>query len=243
MDNDNKIRLFMGRDIIFYSEKIKQPTVGEVIDLGWNKFFNEICLPYMINFEYAGIDESYVENNNLKIFDLFWTPVLKIGEKTPLEILLESISFVFRTEDIKCDMKKYNITINELTIHRDNFDEFASLCRDMFKVKPYKKEEKKEIKVSEHIRKRYEKYKKYQEKNKQNSSLEILKSMNYIVHNQYALDYTSMLNLTIFQFFNTQETYVLKEYYDNNLKSVFAGADAKKIDLTHWMNKLKIDEQ
>lgn len=240
MDNDNKIRLFMGRDIIFYSERIKQPTMREIIDLGWNKFFNEICLPYMINFEYVGIDETYIENYKIKIFDLFWLPN-KIGERTLLEILTESLSFVFGVKDISVNNKEMTITINDLVINRDNFEELASYCRDIFKVKPYKKEEKEEMKVPEHIRKRYERYKKHQEKNKQDGSLEILRSMNYIVHNQFSLDYESLLNLTIFQFFNTQETYVVREYYDNNLKSVFAGADSKKIDLTHWMNKLKID--
>lgn len=240
MDNDNKIRLFMGRDIIFYSEKIKQPTIGEIIDLGWSKFFNEICLPYMINFEYVGIDENYIKDNKIKIFDLFWLPN-KIGEKTLLQILIESLVFIFKTENISVDTKEMSITINDLVINRDNFEELASYCRDIFKVQPYKKEEKEEVKVPEHLRQRYEKYKIHQQNNKKDSSLEILKSMNYIVHYQYSLDYKSMLNLTIFQFFNTQDSYVGKEYYENNLQSVFAGADAKKIDLTHWMNKLKID--
>lgn len=243
MDTDNKIRLFMGRDVLFYSEKIKQPTVGEIIDIGWEKFFGEICIPYMVNFEYAQIDEVYVKKKNLKIFDLFWFTDLKIGTKTLLDVLMESISFIFSGENIKCDMKTHTIVINKLIINRDNFEEFASLCREIFHIRPYKKEKEDEIEIPKHLKKRYERYKQNQAKNNKSNSLEILKTMNYIVHTQHALNYSSLLNLTIFQFFNTQETYTVKEYYDNNLKSVFAGADAKKIDLTHWMNKLKISKQ
>lgn len=243
MDNDNKIRLFTGRDILFYSEKIKQPTVGEIIDLGWEKFFSETCLPYMINFEYIGVDESYVRQNNLKIFDLFWIPAYKIGEKTLLEILTESIAFVFRSKDITHDMKNLTISVNDFVINRDNFDELASYCREIFKIKSFEKKEEKETEIPEHLRKRYEKYKKHQAQNNKNDSLEILRVMNYIVYNQYFLDYSSLLNLTIFQFFNSQETFAAKEYYENNLKSVFAGADSKKVDLDHWMNKLRINKQ
>ena len=32
----------------------------------------------MINFEYAGIDESYVENNNLKIFEFSGFIICKV---------------------------------------------------------------------------------------------------------------------------------------------------------------------
>lgn len=247
MNDDNlKGYIFTGLDIPYQGLTIKQPSIREIIRLGWNNFDN-ICLPFYVNFEYLEVAEEYVEENNLKIFDVFWLADFKLKEMSALDMLVNSLKFAFDREDVtkvKVSEVEYYISVGGLKIDRYNFDELSTIIKSIYRITPYKKVEKEEkVFKSERDRARYEAYKKRQKEKSQNDGngiLEVLRVINYVIHSQSKIDYNSVLDLTLFQLFNSQNTLVNIENYDINWKVSLAGGEGK--EMSHWREKFMVEQ-
>jgi hypothetical protein len=242
---DLNMKLFYKKPIeLFDSVVIHQPTIKEILNYGFSKF-TLLLSPYRADIDMLNIDD---ENKKLyKNFDLFFFKtqfgerIFKIGNIDMLNLLIDSIKFYFKTDDIIVSDEHMCLVINKVFIlDRDNFDYISSL---IFKINKTTKPKFEKSPVFQNDRQRdvYEKIMKGREKSQQENSTNYETIMNNVVHGgDYFISYDYVENMSIYQLINTYESIMNKEGFNKNFSQYLAGAEPDKLDLTHWSQKLKI---
>ena len=113
------IYLELQKQIQFNKIDIYQPSLNEMLDYGIDEY-NMLLLPFLLDVD----DFDILDNNIIKNMNIF--DILILNEAT-LTMLLNSISFFCKTDEIRFDEQKSVLFINDGFINRDNFDEFANI--------------------------------------------------------------------------------------------------------------------
>lgn len=173
-------------------------------------------------------------------------------ELSIVDNLLYSLKIFYATDDVCVNPITKYIHVNqnnkEFILDEKNFDILGDVVLEMYKIdKP--KFEKKQVEVMdegdlEFERKRNAHKKKLEERNKkakENSNevkFNIHDIVNQIIHtNEFGIDYEKVLNMTIYQIKNTQETLVAKNNFEHYMNCKLNQFDVSKMHCVDWRSK------
>lgn len=217
------------------------PTVEDFVQLGEEQY-NTYLYPYRLSLDMFDIKSEYKEM--LSLFDLFFTPTLTvtIGSRklTYLELLTESLQFFFK-EEVKCLMESSSLRIGKSgSIDRNNFDEIADAILQVTNMEKIKIEPLPEFKSNRH-KDIYLKIMEGRSRNSAKDELNMATVINTVIHGGKSfIPYETVKKMTLNQLLNSYKAILEIDSFFINFNQALAGADSKKIDLTHWANKIKI---
>lgn len=194
------------------------------------------------------LDITSEDYDKIKDFDLV------IMSKECIEDLIESLKIVYKTDKVKFEIPKKNdidsimisIETNDGTyyINRNNYTEFSNFILVMLyegdnTIKEKSKELSEIERKMEQRRREFERKKalKNAELNKDEEPITIFDLANYIIHADNKFDYNSILDLTVYQLFNTFNLYQQKESYNIFIKYKTSGNFKIEDEVKHWFFK------
>lgn len=136
----DKLKLLMGRKIPFKDLYIHQPLISEIVDIGEDEY-NKLVLPFVITTElvFGELEdcEKYISKYN--IFDLFFLKIEEdktllddIFDNKALDLLASSLSYFFKTDNIKILNHREKIVIEEnLIVDKDVFGELRLVVQEI----------------------------------------------------------------------------------------------------------------
>lgn len=206
--------------------------------LGWRSFYTESQYSDFI-LSYEGItdfDMLFINFENGKRMSI------KIdeegNEKELIQLLKESIDFIFKCECV-VDFEYGYIRINdEQFITRINYEQ---ICDIILKTNACEKSKIDEPPTFENDRQRdvYNKLQQGRRRNAKRNQLGIKQLLNIVmVYTKYQIN-DVIKNMTLYQLLNTYSSFSAKDGYKLNLIWLPIVADSKKLDLEHWSTKLK----
>lgn len=120
------------KPIKFNNIPIYQITLDEILEYGMEKY-NMLLLPFLIDIDDLNIPQE-VKNQNISIFDILTLN----GEN--LSMLLDSISFFCKTNEVAFDEQKQTFYINEGHIDKNNFADFSKTILELNSKQKVQKE-------------------------------------------------------------------------------------------------------
>ncbi|REK76308.1 hypothetical protein [Paenibacillus paeoniae] len=220
---------------------LKFPTVRDYVKLGEEKYTTYLY-PFRLSLDIFDIQPEH--KDNISLFDLFFIPTLTVtlGSRklTYLELLVESLQFFFN-EDVKCLMESFSIRIGQQgMIDRNNFDEVTRSILEITNMEKIKVEPPPEFKSDRH-KDIYHKIMEGRSRRSTKDELNMATVINTVMHGSRSfIPYESIKNMTLNQLLNSYKTILEIDSFFINFKQALVGADTKKIDLTHWANKIKL---
>jgi len=238
MDEDIRLKLLAGIPFEINGILISPLTLKEIVSFGYLKY--QLYLRYFVeNIDdyFNNIPDEYKQLNG---FDLFINSNQEI-----LDDFTEAIKFFFNEKDLKVlsgDMQTIVFSNNKL-IYRDSWIEYCKIinlqnCVNKKQEDDYNPKSKKAQEIADKLRKAKEKINKIKSKN--NEQLDFSDLISCLATNGNNLNLLNIFNLTMYQFNDQFKRMQMFEEYDINIRSLLAGADKDKIDLKHWISKIKV---
>ena len=133
MNSNLSVYLETQKPIKFNNIIIYQPSLDEILEYDIDKY-NMLILPFLLDVDdFEFMDNSLIQNVN--IFDI----LILDSNSEIFRILLDSISFFCKTDEIGLDGQKGVLYIGDGVIDRNNFSEFAEIILQLnAKQKPKK---------------------------------------------------------------------------------------------------------
>lgn len=183
-------------------------------------------------------DDEKIEGllKKIKDFDLFF-----IDKGVMLDKLINSLSILYKKDDIKLDMYNQRILISDdIIIDRDNFTYLADVVLNMLCMEKPKKEVKKRKYKDDYRQKLWEKMQRYRAENEKKNAITFLDIVNFVVHSNSVIDYERVYRLTYYQLINTYTTLMNKGGYEEHLMYKTSGQFKMESELKHWGIQSKI---
>lgn len=241
----SKLTLMSGRKINFQNSFIHQPSINDIDIVGEEKY-NELLLPFVVNLDNLNLPDNV--KKDLKIFDMFFIDgFISPDGKLFKDILVESLIFFLKGEIMVYD-KEWKIIVDYATeINRHNFDELGEIIRRICCIDNNKNEHKQEIKFkSQEAKEKYEKLMKYRQRSKSKEDDNFANMVSFVVNVNRNADrqkYDSVMQMTVFQFINSYQSFLSLESYDyNKLLTTSGMVEVKDIDkiFKQWVESTKI---
>lgn len=260
MDN---LQLRFAKEIKVNNFTIKIPQVKNIVKLGEKKY-NQFLRPYFITKDIIRCDDNLL--NQIRNFDLFFMPgkdnkpILMYDDETSfLDLLLESLGFYFNESVSLLNAKdlKYNnivdlgynddilsqihyiVVENGGLIDRENFDDIANV---ILKINFTKKSEIKPEPEFKNDRQR-DIYNKIMEGRKRKSEKETdtFNDITRVVQfgGKSFISYNEIEEFTIYQLMDAYVSILSIDSFNINFGQYQAGVEPNKLDLEHWVNKMK----
>jgi hypothetical protein len=224
-------------------DDIKNPMIGE-------KKYNELIIPFITSTDMFNISDQY--KSIVKVFDLFFIKdekgekLLKhnegkVNEKPMLDLLVESLKFFFKTEEIKVDEHYMSIMVGcEGLIYRENFDMLSDLVLEINNIERPVLEKVPEF-TSDKQKDVYTKLTEGRRKKREQETKSLMSIINIVMHGgKTFISYDEIKKFTISQLYNTYSSVVQIDYCNREYDKYLAGANPKDLDLKHWTERLKI---
>lgn len=234
-----------GKPIPFYNLQINHLLVSEVFDIGESNI-NDLVLPFAIT---KDIIEGF-SKLDLGLLDLF----LLINDDKYIKNVQIMLSILFKTEIDNVVVWQYVdenklpraeiIVNNELWIDNNKFDELRKIILKITNSKEIKKKDLKSNEMNFEDKKDVSRFAKLfkgreKEKTKKNKSFKLYNIFNSVVHFQYNIDYEKVLNMTIYQLYNTYTNLSVKENHDYTMRLASSGmVDTKGLEIKSLSEKL-----
>lgn len=207
---------------------IKLLKTKEIIKLGEDGL-NNLLTPFLY--------ECNLEIDDVKFFDFLFLEDEQM--KKVLDNLINSLKYIYKTDLIQV-LQNIIIINSQIILHRDNFDVLCKTIREMFFIKPEKKEDKKiEVKeenkaiLEEYLRLEQEHQKEMEEQNKKNQKT--LHQLVTIVASQRLWDYDKVLNMTYYRLINSIMSIFEIDNYQTFMQYATSGNfDIKNKNIKHW---------
>ena len=246
---------------------IKLFDIAEITEYKYNQYLNVLCinvddlnLDKEIEYELKKNDISsfslilhlYNQDETGEFFKIFkdalkfflkqeviFVPYLGtffIGENEDLESILKDVKNEKDLKKIENILDENNF-INEKKY--DNFKEVLILqnCIEKKNIKDEKYANEKAREIAEKIKLAKEKINKI--KSKQGETLSLFDLISAFSGNSKSTNIINVWDMTIFQFNDQFKRMQMIEEYDINIRSLLAGADSNKVNLEHWIRKIK----
>jgi hypothetical protein len=224
---------------------IHQPSIKDIMELGEDKY-NELLLPFMVT---TDILLQELLEDNTKNFDLlFCNNPNKINEflfctkegKSYLEILIDSLFFFFKKKIVIVPFHQA-IVIEDKLLDRDNFDKLADIILQInFKTR-FKYEETPKFQ-NERQKDVWIKLQKGRQKKAEKEALSMADLGNIISHGGKSyIPYSEVLNMTVYQFYNSYKTITAIDNYNREYEKYLAGEDPRELGINnHWTQQIKL---
>lgn len=233
---------------------IHSPTVEEILKIG-NKGLNKLLLPFIIDMNTYELNKDYLLEfeKNLKrtptIFDVM------LMDKELEEVLLQSLKFFYKTEDIRFNQGLFGVTcLINFNTNKDNtaiisFSNFNNLCliiKELMCISGDKKQER--IVTVEHeennaILQEYLRLQKQKEEEDKKLALKnqlTLHDIITIVASDCKWDYDKVFNMTYYRLFNSYNTIIIKENCRTSLMyHTSEKFDTSKMIIKQWTESIK----
>lgn len=227
-------------------------SLDEISDIGETKYYQYLSIATFDAKEVQNIKDNS-EKIELSTFELILTNFL-YGENNAdfKENFIKSLSLFFREE--VTFVKEYAIFVlglessNPRVINNKNYELVKYVLKKQNCLLPYE-ENKKYNPASDRAREIMLKIKQTQEdlekiKRKEqeqtNDSLTLFDLVSILCSNgENGINILNVWDLTFFQFENQFKRLQMIEEYDVNIQALLHGADSNKIQLNHWMGKIR----
>lgn len=220
--------------------KLYFPKVQDLLDKKEKKF-NLLNSPYVVSLDIFDLDEETIKE--IKVFDMLIN--LKMNNEDVeikyFDVLLESLEFYFK-ERIIYDEYNYCFKIGKKGIlNRDNFDDVADIILLLNRLDRMKKEIPPNFKND----KQKDVYQKLMEGRRKKAEKEVVNIptiINTVVHGGKSfIPYREIREYwTLFQLYNSYRAILDIDSFTINFEQYLAGAESKKLDMTHWGEKIRI---
>ena len=232
MNSNLSVYLETQKPIKFNDIIIYQPSLDEILEYDIDKY-NMLILPFLLDkddFEF--VDNSLIQNVN--IFDIL---ILKDN----LEMLLESISFFCKTNEIGLNEQKGVLYIGNGFIDRNNFSEFAEIILQLnAKQKPEK--EIPPANMSEKQKEIWEKLRAGRQRTFEKSQIDLSDLINICQFGgQYFIPMSEILQWSLFNISRCYKAIIGKSNYQDLFDIYIVTGEEKLIKNQHWTDLIKLN--
>lgn len=245
----------MGRPAVVKNENdesvlIPQPLISDVVDIGEDEF-NRILLPFILTPEmvFSGAEDEEELVEKFHIYELFFmelendTKLLdNIFEgQDSLEVLMESLSYFFKTDNVKLLKNRKKIIINDsYLIDKGNFDDVRKsiqsvTCRKDVEV------EKPPRNMTERQKGIWDKLQKGRRRTAEKNALHMQDLISYVSlgGNSY-ISLDKIDKMTFYQLQHAYKSIIGKDSYEIGMSYKLSAKFDVKDDVKHWTESLKI---
>jgi len=244
IDLDLSLKLLSGMPIKIDNLCTLFPTtLKKIAETGvtiYNQYLSILCL------ETEDIKKLYDIKEDISPFDFITTYSYHNNEYE--KIVIEAFEF-FIKEPVRFNRQGF-FYLGELDsqkyIDQNNYELFRKVIRKQ-NCLDYLEEEKalvadeKTREILEKMKKAEEMVRKIKNGNQDGESLSLFDLVSILAGHGNNLNLSNIWDLTMFQFNDAFNRMKMLEEYTVNIQSLLHGADSKKIELVHWMSKIKKD--
>lgn len=228
------VYLITQKQIKFNNITLYQTSLDDILECGIDKY-NILLLPFLLDVEDFDIPNNFVIQN-MNIFD-----ILILTEQT-LTMLLDSISFFCKTNEIHFDEQKGVLYIGDGHIDRNNFAEFADIILKI-NAKQKQEREKPPKNMTEKQKEIWEKLQQGRQRAAAKSQIDLADLINVC---QFGGNfYISMEDISKWTMFNITRCYksvVGKSNYQDVFDIYCVTGEEKLIKNRHWTDLIKVDD-
>lgn len=235
MNSNLSVYLETQKPIKFNNIIIYQPSLDEILEYDIDKY-NMLILPFLLDVDdFEFMDNSLIQNVN--IFDI----LILDSNSEIFRILLDSISFFCKTDEIGLDEQKGVLYIGDGVIDRNNFSEFAEIILQLnAKQKP-----KKEIppaNMSEKQKEIWEKLHAGRQRAFEKSQIDLSDLINICQFGgQYFIPMSEILQWSLFNISRCYKSIIGKSNYQDLFDIYIVTGEEKLIKNQHWTDLIKIN--
>lgn len=235
MNSNLSVYLETQKPIKFNNIIIYQPSLDEILEYDIDKY-NMLILPFLLDVDdFEFMDNSLIQNVN--IFDI----LILDSNSEIFRILLDSISFFCKTDEIGLDGQKGVLYIGDGVIDRNNFSEFAEIILQLnAKQKP-----KKEIppaNMSEKQKEIWAKLHAGRQRAFEKSQIDLSDLINICQFGgQYFVPMSEILQWSLFNISRCYKSIIGKSNYQDLFDIYIVTGEEKLIKNQHWTDLIKIN--
>lgn len=235
MNSNLPVYLETQKPIKFNNIIIYQPSLDEILEYDIDKY-NMLILPFLLDVnDFEFIDNSLIQNVN--IFDIL---ILNSNSEI-FRILLDSISFFCRTDEIGLDEQKGVLYIGDEILDRNNFSDFAEIILQLnAKQKPEK--ETPPANMTEKQKEIWEKLHAGRQRAYEKSQIDLSDLINICQFGgQYFIPMSEILQWTLFNISRCYKSIIGKSNYQDLFDIYIVTGEEKLIKNQHWTDLIKIN--
>lgn len=232
MNSNLSVYLETQKQINFNKITIYQPSLDEILEYGIDKY-NMLVLPFLLDIN----DFNFEDNSLLQDVNIFDILILDIN----IGILLESISFFCKTDEIGLNEQEGVLYIGDGCINRDNFGEFAEIILQInAKQKPEK--EIPPANMTEKQKEIWEKLHAGRQRAYEKSQIDLADLINICQFGgQYFIPISEILQWTLFNISRCYKSIIGKANYQDLFDIYIVTGEEKLIKNQHWTDLIKIN--
>jgi hypothetical protein len=233
MVQDLKIRLIAQKPIKFNGIFIYQPSFDEIIEFGIDKY-NMLMLPFLLDVDDFEIADASI-SESVDIFD-----ILTLIEST-LTMLLNSISFFCKTEEIAFDEQNKRLYIGDNYIDKNNFKEFSEIILKI-NAKQKQQREKPPKNMTEKQRDIWNKLQEGRQRAMEKSQIDLADLINVCQFGgEYYISKDDILNWTMWNITRCYKNIIGKSNFRESFEVYCVTGEDKLIKNQHWTDLIKIE--
>lgn len=235
MNSNLSVYLETQKPIKFNNIIIYQPSLDEILEYDIDKY-NMLILPFLLDVDdFEFIDNSLIQNVN--IFDI----LILDSSSEMFRILLDSISFFCKTDEIGLDEQKGVLYIGDEILDRNNFSEFAKIILQLnAKQKPEK--EIPPANMTEKQKEIWEKLHAGRQRAYEKSQIDLSDLINICQFGgQYFVPMSEILQWTLFNISRCYKSIIGKSNYQDLFDIYIVTGEEKLIKNQHWTDLIKIN--
>ena len=222
------------KSIKFNNIIIHQTPLNDILEYGIDKY-NMLLLPFLLDVSDFEISSDLMKQN-INIFD-----ILTLTEET-FTMLLNSISFFCKTDEIKFDEQKGIFYVYDGYIDRNNFDEFANIILK-FNAKQKIQREKPPANMTQKQKEIWEKLQQGRKRTEEKSQVDLIDLINICQFGgNYYIPITDVFNWSMFNITRCYKTIVGKSTYEDTFDIYCVTGEEKLIKNRHWTELVKVDD-
>lgn len=222
------------KQINFNNIIIHQISLDEILEYGVDKY-NMLMLPFLLDIDDFDIpDKDLIQGIN--IFDILTL------ENTTLTLLLDSISFFCKVDEIRFDEQKKIIYIGDGYIDRNNFAEFAEIILKI-NAKQKIKKEKPPANMSEKQKDIWDKLQKGRQRAAEKSQVNLEDLINTCQFGgSYYISMAEILQWTMWNIARCYKSILGKANFKELFDIYCVTGEKNLIENRHWTDLIKVND-
>lgn len=230
----NLVYLEAQKPIKFNDILIYQITLDDILDYDMEKY-NMLLLPFLIDVEDLDISDEALKQD-LNIFDIFTL------NQEGFSVLLDSISFFCKTNEIRFDEQKQTLYIGDGYINKDNFADFAKIILESNSKQKIQKE-KPPKNMTPKQKDIWEKLQAGRKRAMEKSQIDLADLINVCQFGgDYYIPMDDILQWTLWNISRCYKTILGKSSFNELFDIYCVTGEEKLIKNRHWTDLIKVDD-